>query len=122
MAEGENKKVTIEMSIWFVIMLVILIVCSSIILKMRGDIRTITADRDKFESEFQIANESRNTLRSNIAALTSKIGENKGSYSIDEVIAELNGLLSEEGISVNSDLSITHIDETMISGESGEAE
>ena len=75
MAEENNEaqKPIIEMSVWFIVCLVILIIASVLVIKLNGDKSKISAERDQLRVMFEESEERNATLRTAITNLKAEV-------------------------------------------------
>ena len=85
----EEKKPIIEISVWFIICLIILIFSSLLVIKLNREKTELAADRDKYVQLYEETQERNNVLNERIRNITSELDD----MSNNELRAKLNELL-----------------------------
>ncbi len=75
MAEEKNEaqKPIIEMSVWFIVCLVILIIASILVIKLNGDKSRIAAERDSYIKMYEESEARNTTLRTRITNISADV-------------------------------------------------
>ena len=92
MAEGENKKPVVEMSIWFILLLVVIIIATAIILSLNGKLSALQNDYDKLTKDYNNKQSQYSMLVQTVQELAGKTSD----YSANEMQNRLRAAVGDE--------------------------
>ena len=102
MAEGENKRNVVEMSIYFIIFLVVIIIGAAVIFGLKASLNNCKAELEESQKYVETLKTEKASLQlrytaaaKRLAELCASLKENKGSQSVDQIIDNLEGILPE---------------------------
>jgi len=96
MAEGESKKPVIEMSIWFIILLVVLVLSTALIVRANGRVKEVQAELDMCQTELK--NKTKESSDRAQLILELAIMANDGSLSKNSLLEKID----KAGIDINA--------------------
>ena len=85
----EEKKPIIEISVWFIVCLIILIFASLLVIKLNREKAELATEKEKFAQLYEEAQTRNNVLNEGIRTITSQLND----MSNNEISAKLNELL-----------------------------
>ncbi|MBR3281394.1 MAG: hypothetical protein IKI57_06150 [Clostridia bacterium] len=97
--EKEVKKPVVEISIGFIVCILILIISTLLIIRLNGDKKKLETDYAQLQSSYESLNERHEVLRQ--AALSIKSNPTK--YSIDDLVKMLDEALGENVVETPSE-------------------
>jgi predicted transcriptional regulator len=123
MAEKEEaKKPVVEMSIWFVLLLVVLIISTCLVIKINGEKATLAEELTKTQARVEELQKSRSDLQENMDHLVGEITSNPGNYSTNQVISLFKEKLSAAGLDVEVNENLDIVTPVVTEVDSGEVE
>ena len=115
MAENETKpeRKQIEMSVWFVILLVVVIVFMCVFMKMNSDNKALVTEKEQLELRVTNLENESDRLRNGILDLSSRTY----SMSPDELKSRLQTLVNADVIIATPDVVAEPVSGEVVSGE-----
>ena len=122
MAEKEEaKKPVVEMSVWFIILLVVLIISTILVIRVNDEKAELATQLEESQKRVTQLEESRRDLLAGLQDVASKVSSNGGNYSPNQVVELFSEKLAEAGLNVTVDENLT-ITPVVTEVDSGEVE